>query len=58
MASTVWFLWGGIADTIALFRDLSKRKDNPLDNGMVEGHLSLADKAELEARHLNTGDSE
>ncbi|HCG24937.1 MAG TPA: sodium:panthothenate symporter [Lentisphaeria bacterium] len=58
VASTVWFLWGGIADTIALFRDLSKRKDNPLDNGMVEGHLSLADKAELEARHLNTGDSE
>lgn len=48
--STVWFLIGGIVDTRRLFRDLKARVDNPLDNGVVEGHVSLADKKVFEAK--------
>ena len=42
--TTVWFTWGTVLDLKKLFRDLSKRTQNDLDNGMVEGHVSLADK--------------
>jgi Na+/proline symporter len=42
--STVWFMIGGIVDIRRLFRDLAKRVDNPLDDGWVEGHVSLMDK--------------
>ena len=45
--TTVWFMTGGIIHLRQLFRDLAKRVDNPLDNGQVEGHVSLADKAKL-----------
>ena len=31
-----------------MFRDLEARVIDPLDNGQVEGHVSLADKAEFE----------
>jgi hypothetical protein len=41
--STVWFMIGGIIDIRCLFRDLTKRVDNPLDDGWVVGHVSLVD---------------
>ncbi len=45
IVSTVWFMWGGIKDTRALFRDLAARVDNRLDNGMVADGVALADIA-------------
>ena len=42
--TTVWFTWGTVRDLRDLFRDLAARKRDDLDNGMVEGHVSLADK--------------
>ena len=44
-----WVGIGSVIDMRALFRDLKTRKINFLDNGQVEGNMSLADKAELEA---------
>ncbi len=33
--ATFWFMAGGIIDSIRLFRDLKKRKEDPNDNGQV-----------------------
>ncbi len=35
LISTVWFFWGGLVDGRRLFKDLAKRKEDPLDNGQV-----------------------
>ena len=50
--SAVWFGIGGGIDLVKMFRALEKRIVNPLDDGRVEGHMSLADKAQLEAVDL------
>ncbi len=46
--STFLFGIGGFIDLIRLFRDLEKRIDDPLDDGRVEGHVSLSDRAKFE----------
>ena len=61
----MWFLWGGIKDTFAFYRDLCARSNNPLDNGMVKGHVAVHSHASkipilgkfchflIENRHFN-----
>ena len=52
--STFWFGIGGAIDLFRLFRDLERRVADPLDNGQVEGHVSLSDKAKFaEAEKVN-----
>ena len=44
--SMVWFMIGGVMDMKRMFRDLAARTHvDELDNGMVDGNVSLADKA-------------
>jgi len=47
--SVFWFGIGGLIDLTRMFDSLKKRIVNPLDDGRVEGHISLADKEKLEA---------
>jgi hypothetical protein len=47
--STIWFMVGGFLDLRALFRDLARRVADPLDDGRVVGHVSLADKTRFDA---------
>jgi hypothetical protein len=51
--STVWFMVGGVVDLRRLFKDLAKRVDNPLDDGWVEGHVSLMDVEKLGTDNKN-----
>lgn len=46
--TAIWFGIGGSFDLIRMFRDLKNRVANPLDNGMVVGHVALAEKAALD----------
>lgn len=46
--TTFWFGFGSIRDLRRMFRDLRLRVANPLDDGRVDGHVSLADKAAME----------
>ncbi len=48
--STFWFGIGGAIDLVRLFRDLKKQKVNDMDNGSVEGNVSVADIAEFARR--------
>jgi SSS family solute:Na+ symporter len=45
LATTIWFTWGGISDSLALFRQLRQEKVNPLDDGRVVGHRNLDEAA-------------
>ena len=47
--TAVWFGIGGVIDLRRMFIDLETRTINVLDDGRVEGNMSLADKAQLEA---------
>jgi len=51
LISMVWFMIGGIIDMRRMFHDLAARRNpvNALDNGMVDGNVSLADRAQLKA---------
>ncbi|MBO4345027.1 MAG: hypothetical protein J5833_04690, partial [Victivallales bacterium] len=57
--TSIWFTIGGIHDILCMFRDLKARVANPLDNGMVEGHVALDEKQqfdELEAKQKEAND--
>ena len=57
--STFWFGIGGAIDLVRLFRDLEHREADILDNGQVEGNVSLADRerfAKLEAEQKKNQD--
>ena len=56
--TTVWFFGGGLIDLRRLFKDLAARVDNPLDNGQVEGEVSLADQAVFSNREKAEEDKE
>ncbi len=47
--SVFWFGIGGFVDLLRMFHSLKERAINPLDDGRVEAHMSLADKAAMEA---------
>ncbi len=53
--TAVWFGIGGVIDIRKMFRDLEARISNPLDDGRVEGHVSIADKAVLDKIEAEDG---
>ncbi len=54
LVNTVWFGIGSIHDLFAMFKTLRERVANPLDNGMVEGHVSISEKDELMRREKSS----
>ena len=46
--TTLWFGIGGIMDLFKMFHALENRIANPLDDGRVEGEMSLFEKEQLE----------
>lgn len=48
VVSTVWFFIGGLIDLRKMFQALGSRTVDNLDNGMVVGNVSLADKEKFE----------
>ena len=52
--SVFWFGIGGFFGLVQLFRDLEKREIDPLDNGQVEGNISLSDKAKFDSIEKNS----
>ncbi len=50
IGTTIWFTCGSVMDIRRLFRDLEARKRDSLDNGMVDGQVSLSDKAVFAAK--------
>ena len=57
LITSVWFTIGGVRDMIAMFRALKNRVANPLDNGMVEGHVSIDEKQKFDAIDKKEEDS-
>ena len=62
VVSTFWFGICGTRDLMRLFHDLDAREKaggglNALDDGRVEGHVSLADAAEIARIDNEQGDS-
>ncbi len=49
VVTTVWFFIGGVIDLRRMFRDLRTRQVDELDNGVVEGHVSLSDRRKFDA---------
>ena len=47
LITAVWFTIGGITGIRQIFHDLKNRIADPLDNGMVQDGISLADKAKF-----------
>ncbi len=45
--STVWFGIGCSLDLAHMFRDLRNRVPDPLDNGMVQGHVSISERGRI-----------
>lgn len=48
--TTFWFGIGGMVDMFRTFKALEKRVANDLDDGRVEGEMSIFEKQQLEAR--------
>ena len=55
--TSIWFTIGGIHDIFCMFRDLKARVANPLDNGMVEGHVALDEKQQFDELEAKQNDS-
>jgi len=48
--SAFWLGTGGVIDLFRLFRDLEARSVDDLDNGVVDGDVSIVDKKKFEER--------